>query len=156
MEADAQRWNSETGEDAGSKKRRRSDKKDREAKSRTRETSLDDSAPPNIVDTASMIKDGHPALTPYVRNRLEMKDYGMSQWMEAGAFEENLSQIDRLHAKTRLPEKKLEGCSDEEFNALAKAYIENRKRYEAVRDEAIKQLNEEGIDWNQPYSNILI
>jgi len=141
MEAEADRWNVGQEDEEHQKKRKRKGNEEAYVKSRSRETGLNDFLPPNVIDTGSLLKEGHPALNRYMREIFKMKDFGTSQWSEAGAFEHTLQQMERLQDKSVAVDE------DDHVKTLQQSFIDNRRNYEAIKDEAKRQLDEEGVDW---------
>jgi len=97
--------------------------------------------PPNVVDTGSMIKEGHPALNPYLRKKLSMT-VGGTQWEETGFEEYQLNEMERMQEKTT------ETTEEEQLDSFKKSFIQNRKNYEAIREQARQELEKEEINWS--------
>jgi len=148
MEADAPQWNAEDGQEEG-KKRRRSGKGKRNGK-KTRGDQMvvaSGELPPSIVDTGSMMKEGHPALNAYLRGQLAMK-IGGTQWHEAGFEEYQQEEMQRLQAHMvgdHITDEITD--QDQQLDSLRNSFIQNRSNYEAIKEQARKKCEEEGVDW---------
>lgn len=145
MEADAPKWNAGIVDiilDEESKKRKRPVKQGKSKKIRDQEKLADlDHIPPNLVDTGAMLREGHPALNQFLREKLKMRDFSGGQWAEYGHYEHQIEEIERMQDKST------EEDDDEHIKKLKEAFIENRKNYEAVKEEAKRQLEKEGVNW---------
>lgn len=141
MEAEAQRWNQDTDFDEGTKKRKRKEGEQGQKKTRDDQLIVFGELPPSVVDTGSMIKDGHPALNPYLRNKLSMS-LGGTQWEETGFEEYQLNEMERLQEKTTAT------TDEEQLDLFKNSFIQNRKNYEAVRERARSELEKEGVNWS--------
>lgn len=140
MEDDSARWNADIDE-SHSKKRKATDDTRGQKKGRD-EAVLEggEQIPPCLVDTGVMMRESHPALSETMRKALESNQFFGAVWTETNGkqLEYDMTQWAKMAEKSQTPE------DLENFKKLGNAILDNRQRYNNIRDLAIEQLRNEG------------
>lgn len=140
MEDDSARWNADIDE-SHSKKRKATD--DTRGMKKGRDEAVlegGEQIPPSLVDTGEMLKEAHPALSDTMRKAMESNQFHGAVWSETNGkqLEYDMAQWAKMSEKSQTPD------DMENFKKLENAIMDNRKRYEEIRNLAIEQLRNEG------------